>query len=141
MSPLHRRAAAALAALVLGGVLTVTSSQAHSTPAAATAPVQQVERLWAVDGDDQQAPAGQAVPTRLKVRAVDHDRHPVAGATVRFSTPGPTFPDGTTDATAVTDPDGYATAPPLTAAATPGPDLVTVSSGPRAQVAFEITTT
>ncbi|BAJ25992.1 MULTISPECIES: hypothetical protein [Kitasatospora] len=161
MNPLHRRAAAAAAALAVGVVLTATGTQAHSTPAERTAvtapadygavtalaaatvtdPGARVERLWVVDGDEQLVPAGQQVPVRLKLRALDHDHHPVAGATVLFSTPGPglKFPDGDDDATAVTDADGYALAPALTALGTPGPDLVIASVSDRAQVAFEIT--
>ncbi|MFC8717995.1 hypothetical protein [Kitasatospora sp. NPDC057198] len=163
MNPLRRRAAAAAAALAAAAVLTATGTQAHSSPAHPSpahsspghAPLgraavadpavadsgARVQRLWAVDGDEQLVPAGQQVPVRLKVRAVDGDRHPVPGATVHFSTPGPglKFPDGGDDADTVTDADGYALAPALSAVGAPGPDLVTAAVGERAQVAFEIT--
>ncbi|MGW4804510.1 hypothetical protein [Kitasatospora sp. NPDC004272] len=152
MNPLHRRAAAAAAALAAAAVLTATSTQAHSSPVraapapapaatvAAADPGARVERLWAAEGDGQRVPAGQQAPVRLKVRAVDGDRHPVPGATVHFSAPGPglKFPGGS-DADAVTDADGYALAPALSAAGAPGPDLVTATVGERAQVAFEVT--
>ncbi|MFH9354919.1 hypothetical protein [Kitasatospora sp. NPDC017646] len=66
-----------------------------------------------MEGDDQKVRSGQKVPVRLKVRATDKDRKPVKGASIEFSTPGPglKFPDGSDDATAVTDQDGYAAAP------------------------------
>ncbi|MFJ2578047.1 hypothetical protein [Kitasatospora aureofaciens] len=145
-----KRSAAAVATAVLGVVLTATGGQAHSAPAASAPAARaaadataQVDRLWAVDGDDQKVPSGKKAPVRLKVQAVDKNRKAVKGATIRFSTPGPglKFPDGTDDASVVTDQDGYATAPDLTAAGHAGPDLVTASAGTKAQVAFSITIT
>ncbi|MEV7025202.1 hypothetical protein [Kitasatospora sp. NPDC093558] len=147
-----KRTAAAVATAVLGVVLTATGGQAHSATAPSVPSVRaggvdattaKVERLWAVDGDDQKVPSGQKVPVRLKVQAVDKDRKPVKGATIAFSTPGPglKFPDGKDDTSVTTDQDGYATAPQLTAAGHAGPDLVTASAGTKAQVAFSITIT
>ncbi|MFE9139433.1 hypothetical protein [Streptomyces sp. NPDC007355] len=148
-----KRSAAAVATAVLGVVLATTAGQAHTAPSAvqpsatrAAAPTDataQVDRLWGIDGDEQSVTAGQQVPVRLKVRAIDADRKPVQGAVITFSTPGPglKFPDGGDEATAATDQDGYATAPVLKAAGSPGPDLVTASAGDKARVAFEITIT
>ncbi|MFE2407763.1 hypothetical protein ACFXDE_05395 [Kitasatospora sp. NPDC059408] len=148
-----KRTAAAVATAVLGVVLTATAGQAAQSAPAPSAPgvraggvdatTAKVERLWALDGDDQKVKSGQQVPVRLKVRAVDKDRKPVKGATIAFSTPGPglKFPDGKDDAAVTTDQDGYATAPQLTAAGHAGPDLVTASAGTKAQVAFSITIT
>ncbi|HET9382839.1 MAG TPA: hypothetical protein VFP69_18685 [Streptomyces sp.] len=144
-----RRGAAALGAVLLGLVLAVTAGQyADATGGRAPAAAQEnapgaVERLWSIEGDEQSAAAGTKVPVGLKVRAVDGDFKPVQGVTVTFSTPGPglKFPDGSDDATAVTDGEGYATAPGLTAAGEPGPDLVTASVPTGARTAFEITIT
>ncbi|MCX5197361.1 Ig-like domain-containing protein [Streptomyces sp. NBC_00249] len=146
-----KRSAAAVATAVLGVVLAATGGQAHAslTTTAQAAPrasalgdsTSQVDRLWALEGDEQTVKAGQQVPVRLKVRAVNANHKPVEGATITFSTPGPglKFPNGDDDTTVTTDKDGYATAPVLKATGQPGADLVTAHAGSKAQVAFEIT--
>ncbi|MFD7598934.1 hypothetical protein ACFV6D_38670 [Kitasatospora sp. NPDC059812] len=144
-----KRNAAAMAIAVLGVVPTAGGGQAHTTqpvPAvrATTAdPNTTVTRLWVVQGDGQKVASGKKVPVRLKAQALDKDRKKVKGATITFSTPGPglKFPDGKDDATAVTDQDGFATAPDLTAAGAAGPDLVVARASDKAQVAFQITIT
>ncbi|WP_405017232.1 Ig-like domain-containing protein [Kitasatospora sp. NBC_00070] len=147
-----KRTAAAVATALLGVALSATAGQAHTTASAPQQPAARaaaqdatarVDRLWAIEGDEQTVKAGQQVPVRLKVRAFDANRKPVKGAVITFSTPGPglKFPDGGDDATATTDQNGYATAPALKASGSPGPDLVTAGAGTKARVAFEITIT
>lgn len=132
---LRRGSAVLLGAAVAFGLL--TASAATATPAATTsaatsalrgaAPADanaRVDHLRAVAGDSQEVPTGTQAPVQLAVQALDGDYQPVEGATVTFSTPGPglKFPDGTDDATVVTDAEGMAVAPELTAAGAPGPD-------------------
>ncbi|MEU2390588.1 hypothetical protein [Streptomyces sp. NPDC007369] len=142
MTITFKRGAAVLGALLLGLILAATVHQ-HAGAAEDTKAAADVEYLWSLEGDEQSVAAGQQVPVRLKVVAVDKDLKPVQGASVTFSTPGPglKFPGDKDDATVVTDENGEALAPDLRAAGEPGPDLVTASVPSDVHTAFEITIT
>jgi hypothetical protein len=79
-----------------------------------------------VAGSSQDATAGTRFRRRLRVRVVGADLQPLEGAVVTFSLShavsgaGATFPDGGTQATAITDGDGRASSPALLATTTAG---------------------
>ncbi|MFJ2776966.1 hypothetical protein [Kitasatospora sp. NPDC087315] len=80
----------------------------------------------------QKAAAGSAFKKRLKVTATDAaDGSPLPGLPVLFSLSGGTgshFPGNATSAEAVTDAQGTATAPALTAGPTPGPVTISIEA-------------
>ncbi|MFJ1931658.1 hypothetical protein ACIPLC_15655 [Kitasatospora sp. NPDC086801] len=80
----------------------------------------------------QKAAAGSSFKKRLKVTATDAaDGSPLAGVPVLFSVSGSTgshFPGNATSVEAVTDGQGVATAPALTAGPTPGPVTISIEA-------------
>ncbi|MGW1276207.1 hypothetical protein ACWD4V_04505 [Streptomyces tsukubensis] len=140
--------AATACALLLGAAAAPSSATPAAVSVAAPAAVSvaapaavPVNYLRAVAGDSQHVAPGQPVAQALTARALDSDFRPVEGATITFTTPGDklTFPGGATTATAVTDADGRATAPALTAGSAQGAFLVTAATEDQeARVSFEI---
>jgi protocatechuate 3,4-dioxygenase beta subunit len=89
--------------------------------------------IAALTGSGQQATVGAEYAQALQARVTDANGNPVQGAVVGFSVvPGPTGATagflGGAAATAVTDSNGVATAPPLLAGATPGKFTATAST-------------
>jgi len=82
--------------------------------------------LVASRSSSQQAPVDTRFRRRLEVRVLDAAGQPIEGATVTFalsragSGAGAAFPDGTTQATAVTDVSGRASSPALIATSVAG---------------------
>ena len=93
-------------------------------------------------GNDQSAALGTAFATALKVRLLDENDDPVAGASVTFTAPA-SGASGTfaSSSTVTTDADGYATAPTFTANTTPGSYNVTASSDKVTDLTFSLTNT
>jgi hypothetical protein len=95
--------------------------------------------IAALSGSGQQATIDAQYAQVLQARVTDTNGNPVQGAVVSFSVvPGPTgatasFLGGL--ASALTDSNGVATAPPLLAGATPGRFTATASTGGLASVA------
>jgi autotransporter-associated beta strand protein len=91
-------------------------------------------------GNDQSASLATAFATALKVRLLDEDSDPLAGASVTFTAPG-SGASGTfaSSPTVTTDADGYATAPAFTANTTLGSYHVTASSAKVADLSFSLT--
>ncbi|MEW1547422.1 hypothetical protein [Streptomyces tsukubensis] len=132
--------AATACALLLGAAAVPSSAVPAAVSVAAPAAVP-VNYLRAVAGDSQHVAPGQPVAQALTARALDSDFRPVEGAVITFTTPGDNlaFPGGATTATAVTDADGRATAPALTAGTVQGAFLVTAATADQeARVSFEI---
>src|SRR5579864_6810548 len=97
--------------------------------------------IAALTGSGQQATVGAQYAQALQARVTDANGNPVQGALVTFSVfPGPTGANasflGGGPASAVTDSNGLATAPPLLAGATPGRLTVTASTDGLASVAL-----
>ncbi|QDY80971.1 hypothetical protein FQU76_12195 [Streptomyces qinzhouensis] len=131
---------ASVCALLLGATAVPSSATPAAASVAAPAAVP-VNYLRAAAGDSQHVAPGQQVAQDLTARALDSDFRPVEGAVITFTTPGDelTFPGGATTATAVTDADGRAVAPALTAGSAQGAFLVTAATEDQeARVSFEI---
>lgn len=88
--------------------------------------------LLALGGGGQRAPSGASFGAPLSVRLATADNAPVPGVAVTFTLPsnGPraTFA-GATSAVVVTDGDGAAISPPMTAALDPGTFVATATAG------------
>lgn len=89
--------------------------------------------IAALTGSGQQATVDAEYAQALQARVTDASGNPVQGATVSFALiPGPTGAGGSflggAAASAVTDSNGVATAPPLLAGATPGRFTATAST-------------
>lgn len=112
------RAMAILAVVGLAGLAGCSGSAGYTRTAADMTP--QVEILA---GDNQSAAINVAFATPMKVR-FQKNGDPLYQHTITFSAPetgaSGTFPDGTTNATVVTDANGIAIAPVFTANATKG---------------------
>jgi hypothetical protein len=91
-------------------------------------------RIAVTGGSSQHATTGGRFPHRLRVRVLGSDQQPIEGATVTFSLShadggaGASFPDGGTQATALTDAAGLAASPPLTAMVKAGSFSATAST-------------
>jgi len=93
-------------------------------------------------GNDQSAVVGTAFATALKVRVLDQDSDPLAGASVTFAAPGSGASGAFASSPAVTtDSDGYATAPTFTANTTVGSYQVTASTEKLTALDFSLTNT
>lgn len=110
--------ARAMAVIALVGLAGCSGSAGYTRSAADMTP--QVEILA---GDNQSAAINMAFATPMKVR-FQKNGDPLSQHTITFSAPetgaSGTFPDGTTNATVVTDANGIAIAPVFTANATKG---------------------
>ena len=108
---------------VTGGTFTATSAVAVSAAAPAT--------VVTTAGTPQSALTGQPFAVNLQALVEDAYGNPVAGASVVFAAPasgaGAAFPGGSLSATALTNANGYATAPTLTSNATVGGYSVTAT--------------
>jgi len=86
-------------------------------------------RILPVGGSGQAALAGAAFTDLLKARVLDGSDNPVVGATVTFTAPGAGASLTPVTTQSVTDANGVATAPALTANATAGSYLVMATTG------------
>ncbi len=99
-------------ASVTAGLITAQglgSTRITATAGAATASLnvrvaQVPAELRRISGESQTGTAGTALPAPLVVQVVDVTHRPIAGVTIKFSTPAATFQDST----AVTDAEGRA---------------------------------
>jgi hypothetical protein len=102
-----------------------------TTPAPAPAPVARPTSIVSAAGADQTTTIRTAFPARLQAKVLDGAGAGVTGAPVIFAAPSAgasaRFPGASTMAVVFTDSTGQATAPTLTANATPGTYSVTAT--------------
>jgi len=101
--------------------------------------------IIAVAGSSQSAAVGAAFAVPLQVEVLDGSSNPLSGITVTFSAPtsgaGSTFAGSGSSATVLTNAQGVAVAPALTANNTVGSYAVAASAGTLAPVTFTLSNT